>query len=239
MQISSLSLKNTINRFAEDREEYVKVFWLFGYLFCVVSASTMGRTSADTLFLSRFDASYLSTMYLPQAAAMILMGFIFQRYSSKFRLDRLILGLIPLISFLVLISRLGVGTEMRWVFPVIYVVYDVFNFLMIVCFWQFATSVLDQRKVKRMIGWVGSGGIMGGILSGFGLKALVPAVGTANLIYFYAGLQLLCLIAVVQILRMLSAPKELFQPISLRRNGHQQQGKRLKPSRACFRTCPI
>ncbi|MCU6791625.1 cyclic nucleotide-binding domain-containing protein [Paenibacillus sp. WQ 127069] len=238
MQISSLSLKNTINRFAEDREEYVKVFWLFGYLFCVVSASTMGRTAADTLFLSRFDASYLSTMYLPQAAAMILMGFIFQRYSSKFRLDRLILRLIPLISFLVLISRLGVGTEMRWVFPVIYVVYDVFNFLMIVCFWQFATSVLDQRKVKRMIGWVGSGGIMGGILSGFGLKALVPAVGTANLIYFYAGLQLLCLIAVVQILRMLSAPKELFSTDQSTKKRPPAARKKVEAKSSLFQNVP-
>jgi hypothetical protein len=34
-----------------------------------------------------------------------------------------------------------------------------------------------------MIGWVGGGGIAGGIVSGFGLKAFVPVVGTANLIY--------------------------------------------------------
>ncbi|SFM23434.1 ATP/ADP translocase [Paenibacillus sp. 1_12] len=238
MQISSLALKNTIQRFAEDRNEYVKVFWLFGYLFCVVSASTMGRTAADTLFLSRFDASYLSSMYLPQAAAMILMGFIFQRYSGRFRLDRLILGLIPLISLLVLLSRFGVGTEMRWVFPVIYVGYDVFNFLMIVCFWQFATSVLDQRKVKRMIGWVGSGGIMGGILSGFGLKALVPAVGTANLIYFYAGLQLLCLIAVVQILRMLSAPKEVFSTDQSARKRPSAARKKVEAKTSLFQNVP-
>jgi CRP-like cAMP-binding protein/ATP/ADP translocase/HEAT repeat protein len=223
--ISNLRIKHTMDKIAEDRQEYSKVFLLFGYLFCVVSASTIGRTAADTLFLSRFDSSYLSTMYLPQAAAMIFMGFIFQRYSSKFRLDRLILSLIPLIALLVLISRLGVGSEMRWVFPVIYVVYDVFNFLMIVCFWQFATTVLDQRKVKRMIGWVGSGGITGGIISGFGLKALVPWVGTANLIYFYAALQLLCLLAVIQILRMLPDIKEIFgiqQPAKKRTNPTRQ-----------------
>ncbi|MGG1553032.1 Npt1/Npt2 family nucleotide transporter [Paenibacillus ferrarius] len=190
-----------LHKWSEDKKEYRKVFLLFAYLFCVVSASTIGRTAADTLFLSRFDNSYLSVMYLPQAMVMITAGILFQRFSPKVRLDTLIKVLIPLISALVLVSRLGVGMELRWVFPVMYIGYDVFNFLMIVCFWQFATSVMDQRKAKQMIGLVGSGGIVGGILSGFGLKALVPLVGTANLIFFYAALQLLGMAAVYVILR--------------------------------------
>lgn len=196
----SKTYQTFLHKFAEDKQEYGKVFLLFAYLFFVVSASTIGRTAADTLFLSRFDNSYLSLMYLPQALVMITAGILFQRYSPKVRLESLMKILIPLISVLVLVSRFGVGLELRWVFPVIYIGYDVFNFLMIVCFWQFATSVMNQRKAKQMIGIVGSGGITGGILSGFGLKALVPLVGTANLIYFYAGLQLLGLVAVYLIL---------------------------------------
>ncbi len=196
----SKTYQTFLYKFAEDKQEYRKVFLLFAYLFCVVSASTIGRTAADTLFLSRFDNSYLSLMYLPQALVMIMAGILFQRYSPKVRLESLMKIIIPLISLLVLVSRFGVGLELRWVFPVIYIGYDVFNFLMIVCFWQFATSVMNQRKAKQMIGIVGSGGITGGILSGFGLKALVPLVGTANLIYFYAGLQLLGLVAVYLIL---------------------------------------
>ncbi|MDF2714039.1 MAG: hypothetical protein K0R28_964 [Paenibacillus sp.] len=188
--------------FGEDRTEYMKVMLLCGYLFCVVSASTIGRTASDTLFLSRFDNSSLSFMYLPQAIIMILSGMIFQRYSPRFRLERLIMTLIPVIVTLVLVSRIGVGLDFRWVFPTIYIGYDVFNFIMIVCFWQFATSVMDQRKAKRMIGIVGSGGIAGGIASGFALKAFVPLLGTANLIYVYAGLQLIGLAVVLLIIRM-------------------------------------
>lgn len=200
-KLSNKLYQSFIHKFEGDTKEYRKVFLLFGYLFCVVSASTIGRTAADTLFLSRFDNSYLSIMYLPQAIVMITAGILFQRYSPRVRLESLMKCLIPLISLLVLVSRFGVGLELRWVFPVIYIGYDVFNFLMIVCFWQFATSVMDQRKAKQMIGIVGSGGITGGILSGFGLKALVPLVGTANLIYFYAGLQLLGLAAVFLIIK--------------------------------------
>ncbi|MBB3114559.1 CRP-like cAMP-binding protein/ATP/ADP translocase/HEAT repeat protein [Paenibacillus phyllosphaerae] len=187
--------------FKTDRDEFVKVMLLFGYLFCVVSASTIGKTGADALFLSRFDNTALSFMYLPQALIMILTGVLFQRYASRVRLERLLVLLIPIIAGVVLLSRFGIGMDLRWVFPTIYIGYDVFNFLMIVCFWQFATSVMDQRKAKKMIGLVGSGGIAGGIVSGFGLKAFVPLLGTANLIYVYAALQLIALGFVIVLIR--------------------------------------
>ncbi|MCD1258582.1 cyclic nucleotide-binding domain-containing protein [Paenibacillus athensensis] len=194
----------SIQRFAAafdaDRAEYSKAVLLFGYLFCVASASTIGRTAADTLFLSKFSGSALSWMYLPQAVTMIVSGLLFQRFAPRIRLERLIQTLIPAIALLACLSRIGVGLDLIWVFPVIYIGFDVFNFLMIVCFWQFAPAVMDERKAKRMIGLVGSGGIAGSIISGFGLKAFVPLLGTANLIYVYAGLQLAAL-AVVTLIR--------------------------------------
>jgi CRP-like cAMP-binding protein/ATP/ADP translocase len=199
---SGRAITKLFTTFDADREEYLKVMLLFCYLFCVVSASTIGKTASETLFLSRFDNSSLSFMYLPQAVVMIISGILFQRYSPRVRLEHLIMMLIPVIVMVVFLSRIGVGLNVRWVFPAIYIGYDVFNFLMIVCFWQFAPSVMDQRKAKRMIGIVGSGGIAGSIVSGFGLKAFVPLIGTANLIYLYAGLQLIGLAVVLLLIRM-------------------------------------
>ncbi|MCD9020380.1 Npt1/Npt2 family nucleotide transporter [Cohnella silvisoli] len=210
LKIGGIALKLPWGRTSDGQQENARVIGLFLYLFCVVSASTVGRTAADTLFLSRFDASQLSLMYLPQAGSLILVGFLFQRYGSRIRLDRLLFFLIPFVSLLVVLSRIGVGLDLLWVYPVIYVGYDVFNFLMIVCFWQFASSVLDQRKAKKTIPLVGSGGLVGGIVSGFGLKLLSPLVGTDNLIFFYAGLQLIALLAVFMVIRMSPNAAEIF-----------------------------
>ncbi len=127
-------------------------------------------------------------MYLPQAATMILTSLVFQRYAHRVRIERLLFGLLPAVAILILVSRVGVGLELGWVFRTIYVGYDVFNFLMIVCFWQFATSVLDQRKAKKMIGLVASGGTLGTVASGFGIRGIVPVIGTANLLYVFAAL---------------------------------------------------
>ncbi|TBL80359.1 Npt1/Npt2 family nucleotide transporter [Paenibacillus thalictri] len=193
-----------------DRDEYSKVILLFCYLFCVSSASTIGRTAADTLFLSKYSASQLSYMYLPQAATLLLVGFLFQKYCAKLRIHTLCAAVIVIVSVLSLGSRLLVGFGLDWILPVIYIGYDVFNFLMIVCFWQFATAVMDQRKAKKLINWVGSGGIVGGIASGFGLKLAVKPLGTENLIFVYAGLQLLCLLFVILIIRSLANPQTSF-----------------------------
>lgn len=208
--LSGKRLGAVFGRISADGGEYRKVALLFVYLLFVASASTVGRTAADALFLSHFDSSSLSKMYLPQAASLVIVSLLFQRYGPRVRIDRLIQGLIPVITGLVVLSRIGVGAGFTWVIPIMYVAFDVFNFLMIVCFWQFATSILDQRKVKRTIGLVGSGGLTGGIISGFGLKAVVPLVGTANLIFFYAGLQLLAMGVVYALVRISGNPAELF-----------------------------
>ncbi|HZG87909.1 Npt1/Npt2 family nucleotide transporter [Paenibacillus sp.] len=203
-------LSTVMARISEDKEEYGKVGLLFIYLLFVSAASTVGRTAADALFLTYFDSSVLSKMYLPQAAALIATGMLFQRYGSRVRLDRLLYVLIPSLALAVLLTRAGIGLEVAWVLPFIYVAYDVFNFLMIVCFWQFVSAVLDQRKAKRMIGWVGSGGIVGGIVSGFGLKLAVAWTGTANLIFVYAALQLLALAIVHRLIRRSGNREEAF-----------------------------
>ncbi|CAI6085881.1 Npt1/Npt2 family nucleotide transporter [Cohnella sp. JJ-181] len=179
--------------------EYAKVALLFLYFFCTVAASILGRTAADALFLSRFDNAALSGMYLPQAATMILTSLVFQRYAHRVRIERLLFGLLPTVAALILVSRIGIGLELGWVFRAIYVGFDVFNFLMIVCFWQFATAALDQRKAKKMIGLVASGGTLGTVASGFGIRGVVPVIGTANLLYLFAGLVLLGLVFVFAI----------------------------------------
>ncbi|SDD77599.1 ATP/ADP translocase [Paenibacillus sp. UNCCL117] len=218
-------LSGSLTAFTADREEYGKVLLLFGYLFCAVSASTIGRTAADAMFLSRFDSALLSKMYLPQALALMAAGVAYQRLGGRWRQDRLALAVIAGAGGLSLLSRAGVAAGQSWVFPVIYIGYDVLNFLMVVSFWQLAASVMDQRKAKRMIGLVGSGGIAGGIVSGFALKGLSGAIGTENLIYCYALLQLLCLVFVIGLARRAGAGSDLFaSPSPSAGNGGKKGG---------------
>src|SRR5690554_3549839 len=97
-KISGWSRVLSVRMGGGDQQEGARVILLFTYFFCIVAASTIGRTAADTLFLSRFGSSQLSMMYLPQAASLIFTGFLLQRYGNRIRLDRLIIILIPVLS---------------------------------------------------------------------------------------------------------------------------------------------
>ncbi|UQZ84208.1 Cyclic nucleotide-gated potassium channel [Paenibacillus konkukensis] len=193
--VTGESIRNALLLWNEEQGERRKTLLLSIMLFCVAAALTVGRTAADALFLSRFDAASLSWMYAPQAVAIIAAGLLFQKYGSRIRIDRLAGRLIPLLSLLAVLSRLAAGAELRWIFPVIYVEYEVAGLLMIVCFWRFAASVMESRKARRMLGIVAIGGLAGGIAGGFGAEALVAWTGTADLIWIYAGLPLLGLAA--------------------------------------------
>ncbi|WP_239619273.1 Npt1/Npt2 family nucleotide transporter [Cohnella mopanensis] len=227
-------LASIMRQFQSDRFEYSKILFLFGYLFCVVSAATVGRTAADTLFLSQYDSSMLSYMYLPQAVTLLLVGIIYQRICGRFRTDQLVAVVILMAGLLALMSRIAIGMEVNGILPVIYIGYDVLNFLMIVSFWQFATATMDQRKAKRTIGWVGSGGILGGILSGFGLKLLVQPLGTENLIYVYAGFQLLSLLFVLLVNRKISNRSEVFNV----KNTPKKPGRATEKQQGLFQAVP-
>lgn len=231
-----------LGEFRSERREYTTIVLLFGYLFCVVCASTVGRTAADTLFLSAYDASVLSYMYLPQAAVLFICGILYQRLCRRFRTDKLVLAVILTAACLSIASRVLIGTSAfaGAILPVIYIGYDVLNFLMIVSFWQFAPAVMDQRKAKRTIGWVGSGGIAGGILAGFGLKLIAEPLGTANLIYVYAGFQLLSLLFVLSVLRKVPDRGESFGGSGKMKAGDASvpRGKGADGMRALLRDVP-
>ncbi|HNC47991.1 MAG TPA: Npt1/Npt2 family nucleotide transporter [bacterium] len=181
---------------AVEREEYFKTGILFAYLFFMTAATIVGRTAADTLFLSRFDATKLSYMYLAISIALSICGVAFHAIVDRFRRDRLIYAVTGGMILAVGVTRIFVDSGWSLMYPMIYVGFEVFNFLLILQFWTFTNDVLDTRQAKRLIGIILSAGILGGMISGFSIKALVHAIGTSNLITMYGGLMGLCVILV-------------------------------------------
>ncbi len=179
-----------------EKGEFAKAFLLFLYLFFMTAATIIGRTAADTMFLSKFDLSNLSYMYLAISISLSFFGIIYHRIVDRFRKDRLTYVVTTLLIALVIGSRLALDMDIPLIYPLIFVGYEVFNFLLILQFWTFTNDILDTRQAKRLLGFIGSAGILGGMASGFGIKGVVGYTGTANLIYLYAGFMAVCLILV-------------------------------------------
>ncbi|HMV27273.1 MAG TPA: hypothetical protein PKA26_10370, partial [bacterium] len=119
---------------AVEREEYFKTGILFAYLFFMTAATIVGRTAADTLFLSRFDATKLSYMYLAISIALSICGVAFHAIVDRFRRDRLIYAVTGGMILAVGVTRIFVDSGWSLMYPMIYVGFEVFNFLLILQF---------------------------------------------------------------------------------------------------------
>ncbi len=158
-------------------------------LFFVTATSTLGRTVADSLFLSHFSTSDLSKIYLPQAILLFLTALAYQKLSEKLRLDHLSYVLMGTAVFFSLVCFPIVQLQKLWIIPFIYISYDAFNFLSLILSWQLITASLDPRIAKKKISFIGSGGLIGGIVSGLTLRNFSYLIEIEYLVLIYALLQ--------------------------------------------------
>ncbi len=192
--------------------EFGKTAGMFLYLMMAVGAFITGRITRDSLFLSRYDVSYLPYMYVWVAGVMVVLGYAYSRFADRFRRDRLVLVVTTLLLLTVCAARALLSFAGDWFYPVLYVFVEVMGGLLLLQFWTFANDVFNTREAKRLFGLVGAGGVMATICAGFAVRGLARLVGTENLLFLCAGLLVGCLVAVGTLSR--SSRRELIQSMA-------------------------
>src|SRR5262249_9688427 len=69
-----------------------------------------------------------------------------------------------------------------WLYPVVYVWVGIFGVLAISQVWTLANCVLTNREAKRLFGFIGSGGVIGGTVGGFFFHIIAPWLGAESLL---------------------------------------------------------
>ena len=192
--------------------EFGKTTGMFFYLMMAVGAFITGRITRDSLFLSRYDVSYLPYMYVWVAGVMVILGYAYSRVADRFRRDRLVMAVTTILLLLVCAARALLAFTGDWFYPILYVFVEVMGGLLVLQFWTFANDVFNTREAKRLFGLVGAGGVMATICAGFAVRGLARLVGTENLLFLCAALLVGCLIAVGALSR--SFTRELVQSMA-------------------------
>lgn len=174
--------------------EAERVGLMFLYLMCVVSMFVVGRTVRDTLFLSRFDLSYLPYMYVAVAGFVALASYGYSRVVNRYRRDRLVFA--TSIIFTGAVAGFWILLRLRlagsWLYPTLYVLIEIIGTLSIIQFWTFANDIYSSREAKRLFGVIGAGGVISNILCGFVIGGVAPLVGSENLLLGCAALLSAC-----------------------------------------------
>ena len=176
---------------------------------CVAAGALIARTAGDALFLSRYEASLLSYMYVGTALLLAGTSYVYGILAGRVAIGRLIVRTGGVLVILTVGLRIALAFPWGGFRVAAYLLSDLVVNLPMMLFWSFAALVFDPREGKRLFGFVGAAGTVACILAGYVVRPIASAFGTDNLLILVA----LCTAGFLVVVARLSAIESArFQP---------------------------
>jgi AAA family ATP:ADP antiporter len=148
------------------RGEEVISLLLFSYFFLITAPYGIIKSVRDTKYLLDLSALELPFAYLSTA---LIMGVVVALHSKlQTSLPRGLLIISSLVFFIVtcILSGFLFFQRSTWMPIVFWVWATMFILVLMTQFWILVNDIFNPREAKRLIGFFGSGGILGGIAGG-------------------------------------------------------------------------
>ena len=176
------------------QDELVSTLFLFFYFFLVTASAYIIKPVKISLFLEWLTVKKLPLAYMLTA---LLIGF-FVTLNSKLlqRMKRELYISISLAFFIMsfLVFWWLFKIEWKWLSLVFWFWADVFTATSVTQFWILVNDEFNPRQAKRMIGFLVSGGLLGGITGALLASSLVSIIRTEDLLLACPVLLIVCLI---------------------------------------------
>ena len=184
-----------------------KVLLTFLYFFLVITAYYVIKPVSRSLILGELGARFVPYIDLICAICMGPIVALFARFVDRIPKPRLVAY-----SFWTIIGVLGafwwlVHWKASWMAGPFYVWVAIFSVLVVTLFWLVANDLYRPRDAKRLFGFIGSGGILGGMVGSSIAAVGAQVIGTEHLLLLSIGLLLLCWAVVERLWRF--APERL------------------------------
>ncbi|MGH2675565.1 MAG: HEAT repeat domain-containing protein, partial [Actinomycetota bacterium] len=159
---------------------------LLAMMLVAMAGAAIGANGVESLFFSRFGPDFLPYLYVVLGpltfAVMIGMGALLSGEATRW-LVRLPIGL----AATLLVARGVLELELRWFYPVLWLVMMVLWTSQVMGSWGLAGAVSDTRQAKRLFPLYGAGLIAGGVAGGLATGPLAGLIHSENLLLVWAG----------------------------------------------------
>jgi len=186
-------------------EERTPTFILMLMFFCIIGSSITSASARDTFFLTQFDKSLLPLMFAAVAVIMVGAITIYNRVASNLDLVRVIFlssTFFCLTLFIMMLNLRGI------VIPIFYAWTDVIISITILQFWLLAGEIFNPRQAKRLFSFIGIGGSIAGISSGYLIRPFVKNYGAENLL-----IPTIAMIAMISLFASFLQPYRSVKPV--------------------------
>jgi AAA family ATP:ADP antiporter len=210
------SLHKIVSRFVEVRPEEVSTSVLmFFHFFLITSSAYIIKLVKISDFLEKLSSRRLPYAYLLTA---ILIGFFVTLNSRLLRVMKrhvyISISLAFFITSLLIFwlfftqGRNWLPLEYwNWISMIFWFWADIFLVTSVTQFWILINDIYNPRQAKRLIGFLVSGGLLGGV-AGALLASLSKIVGTENLLLICPFMLGICIVIVNRVQRLIQKEKK-------------------------------
>jgi HEAT repeat protein/ATP/ADP translocase len=163
---------------------------LAALFFTVETGRGFGDIAADTLFLSRFGASYLPDLYVVVGLVSLVVSLAFGAAIGRVRRGPLLVALFCTFAAILAFERIVVAGGTSIVLPALWLTVFVVGTIVATAVWAVAGSIVDARQAKRIFPICTSAAIAGGFTGTLAAGPMSRLIGIENLLVLFAGLLL-------------------------------------------------
>ncbi len=181
---------------------------LFVFFFLAITFQYVSKAVRQSKFMDSLGAEMLPIVYLLLALCAIPVIMLYNRAVDRFQRHHVIGGTCGAVALGVAGFALVIESEAAWVPIVFYIFVSIAYVLIVSQFWAYSNYVLNPRQGKRLFGFVGAGGLAGG-LTGASIASLVSGVaGTQVTLLVSAGILALAIGGVYLIHNLAPTPDD-------------------------------
>ena len=168
------------------QSDELKVFALATFtLFLITASNLLFNNFAETAFLKRFGVDFLPTVILINTISAIVVMSLVGRLLSRFPGQTVLRWSLVFCTLSVVLVRLAIPMEMKFLYPVVYVMKTQYEILLTFLFWNLANQIFSARQSKRLFPLMVSGGILGGLCGSFSTLWFVRLEALDNILWAY------------------------------------------------------
>lgn len=175
--------------------EFPPLLWAALYFFCLLAGYYILRPVRDALG----STQNLQLLFTGTFIAMLLLQPVYGAIVSRFP-RRVFLPVVYAFFIACLVFFWwAFNRDFAWKNAAFFIWVAVFNLFAVTVFWSYMADVFRNVEAKRLYGYIGAGGTLGGLTGPVLTRVLVEQVGVANLLLVSAALIAVCFLCILKL----------------------------------------
>lgn len=161
--------------------------YILGSYFLALFTYPMIRSATTTFFLEAYGAKSTPKAWLVAIAVLTFVVWVSNRLQVKIGVQKLYMGICFLSSAIFLGALIGHYQGIKILSYVLYIWKEVYIVLIIHLVFAYCNTIFSLEQMKRLYGFIGGTGGLGGAIGGFLGALLVKSYGVSFIVYFTIG----------------------------------------------------